>query len=272
MRMPPSLHLHSIRVGGYLSLAIGDLNGDGIPDIVTSGVSILFGDGKGAFPRRLDYLANSNSGVILADLDGDGRMDIVLGEGNPLTLTALEPLRVLFGWDNGTFFGPQISLIPAVVPQQLAAADFNDDGIPDLVYRYDGTISILKGAGDGSFTPGFQYQFQLPTYGNAVTIADFNHDGKPDLAMTTGSPSSVAVFLGKGDGTFELPRSTPAPAPSSELVAGDFNGDGNDGSGRGGEQPLWLSGCRSDFYWPRRRDLCRARCLTRPSWRLPPLA
>ena len=213
-------------VGGFESLAVGDVNGDGIPDIVTSGVSILFGDGKGAFPRRLDYLVNSDGAVILTDIDGDGRMDIVLAEGNPLAMTA--GLMVLFGWDNGTYFGPQVSLVPgAVVPQGLAAADFNGDNIPDLVYWYGAnTISILKGAGDGSFTPGAQYQLAANSYPVRITIADFNHNGKPDFAMTTGNPASVAVFLGKGDGTFEAPLNTAAPAGLGELVAGDFNGDG----------------------------------------------
>jgi len=213
-------------VQGFQSLAVGDVNGDGIPDIVTSGVSILFGDGKGAFLRRLDYLVNSDGAVILADIDGDGRMDIVLGEGNPLALTA--GLMVLFGWDNGTYFGPQISLVPgAIVPQAygLAAADFNGDGIQDLVYWW-GAFSILKGTGDGSFIAGAQYQLAGNSYALALAVADLNHDGKPDFAVTTANPASVAVFLGKGDGTFEAPLNTSAPAGLGKLVAGDFNGDG----------------------------------------------
>ena len=212
-------------VGGVQSIAVGDVNRDGIPDIVTSGVSILFGDGKGIFPRRLDYAVQGNGAVILTDLDGDGRMDVILGVGNPQVLSGD---NILFGWDNGTYFGPQVSLVPGVIaPQGLAAADFNGDGIQDLVYQYGAnTISILKGAGNGSFTPGAQYQLAANSYPVRMTIADFNHDGKPDLAMTTGNPASVAVFLGKGDGTFEGPLNTPAPAGIGELVAGDFNGDG----------------------------------------------
>lgn len=69
--------------GGPIAVAVGDLNGDGNPDIVVAGLSILIGDGKGGFPQRRDYSVDSQNPIILTDFDGDGKTDIVLVEGNP---------------------------------------------------------------------------------------------------------------------------------------------------------------------------------------------
>jgi hypothetical protein len=66
-----------------VTVAVGDVNGDGILDIVTSSGSILFGDGKGGFPTRRDYTSNATGFVMLADFDGDGITDILVGNGNP---------------------------------------------------------------------------------------------------------------------------------------------------------------------------------------------
>ena len=216
-------------VGGSDSFAIGDMNGDGIPDIVTSGISILYGDGTGSFPQRRDYLQETDGNFILTDFDGDGKMDVVIGTGSPMLLSGTS-LSVLFGRANQTFFGPLVSLVPGLpAPDNkiiaLAAADFNHDGRPDLVSSdIEGHLNVLQGANDGSFRPVFQFDFpadiEIPY---AIALKDFNQDGKLDFALV--GSGSVEVFLGKGDGTFQTPLETSSPLGALSLAAGDFNGD-----------------------------------------------
>ena len=67
-------------------MAIGDVDGDGNPDIVTNGVTVYFGDGKGGFPRRRDWFNDAPGSIILTDFGGDGEIDIVLGTGNAQVL------------------------------------------------------------------------------------------------------------------------------------------------------------------------------------------
>ena len=95
------------------SIAIGDMNGDGIPDIVTPG-TILFGDGKGSFPTRQDYVDNSArpcTALILTDFDGDGRMDVVIADGTPAFITGgyASAITVLFGQPDGAWFPRPLS-------------------------------------------------------------------------------------------------------------------------------------------------------------------
>jgi uncharacterized protein (TIGR03437 family) len=232
-------------VRGYLG-AVGDVNGDGIPDIVTNGVSILFGDGEGGFSNRRDFLHNGSGTTMLTDFDGDGELDIVIGAGNP-TFFAGNSLTVLFGKGGGSFVTAPVTNINGACPPycegvSLATSDFNLDGIPDLLYAHyarvspndTGALTVLQGKGDGTFIPVFQYDLSKPNEAIrpiSVVSADFNHDGTPDVAAaidhvyTTGE---AIVFLGNGDGTLRSPSVLPIPGVGIRFIAAaDLNSDGN---------------------------------------------
>jgi hypothetical protein len=230
--------------------AVGDIDGDGFPDIVAGG-TILFGDDTGAFPHREDYLCEGVS-TLLTDLNSDGRLDIVAGvTGNPLIFSGANyavtddyggtAMSLFFREGSRTYWGSPISFLPALFQNGsefsvLAEADFNGDGVPDLAFfNYLGVIAVLQGSSAGIFDSVFEYQLPSDLLGSpaAMVTADFNGDGKPDLAAAVQDypPNSVnhaLVFLGNGDGTLQGPIATAVPADLdiASLAAGDFNRDG----------------------------------------------
>ncbi|HUB77666.1 MAG TPA: FG-GAP-like repeat-containing protein [Bryobacteraceae bacterium] len=120
---------------------------------------------------------------------------------------------------------------PGANPQHVIAADFNGDGIADLaVSNYGdldtnlgGTIAILFGKGDGTFTAGPVTNAATPS---AIYAADFNGDGKMDLVYGNVNNDEVVVLPGNGDGTFQSPVSYKITGSPQSIVAADFNGDG----------------------------------------------
>jgi sugar lactone lactonase YvrE len=205
----------------------GDLNGDGIPDLIVSALNsstltILLGNGDGTFRS----VAGPNVGVGaysigVGDFNGDGRLDVAVGNNTDNRLT------VLLGNGDGTFTAMATRPVAGTLPQTIAVADLNGDGKPDLVTsNYSGPMyTVLLGNGDGTFTPA---------PGNApngsqcwsVSIGDYDGDGVPDLAVTSNS-STVTILLGNGDGTFtQSGNSINIGLWPSSIVSVDLNGDG----------------------------------------------
>ncbi len=112
-----------------------------------------------------------------------------------------------------------------------AIGDFNGDGRPDYaVPANGGSVAILLGKGDGTFTTGTAISTTSPFTPSSVVVGDFNGDGKQDIAVLSAQGiGSVNIYLGNGDGTFQTAKNfaVAASASASRLLAvGDFNGDG----------------------------------------------
>jgi hypothetical protein len=199
------------------SLAVGDFNGDGHLDIVTSSGSILLGNGDGTFQAAQSY-GTQGSFFSVGDFNRDGKLDLALINNSA------NMVNVLLGNGDGTFQSPY-SYDSGPFVNSLAAADFNGDGIPDLVvsssgfvngYNY-GQVSVALGHGDGTF--GTFYSYGNPA--SSLVVGDFNGDGHLDIVTNAGD-----ILLGNGDGTFQAPRSYSA-RNFTTISVGDFNGDGH---------------------------------------------
>lgn len=244
------------------SLAAGDLNGDGKLDVAVqngNNVSVLLGKGDGTFATPVDYAPAKVPGfngdtpylssIALADVNGDGRPDILLTEGETPCCNAVGA-EVMINHGDGTFGTPDRYGTGNTynVATGVTAADVNGDGHPDLIVANSNCcfntahIAVFLGKGDGTFqTPPTDYAVRSGAA--SVRAGDFNGDGKADLAVFSkgasyydGTEPAVSMLLNKGDGTFQAPLVYRTETPNSSaqpgagpqyLTLADLNGDGS---------------------------------------------
>jgi hypothetical protein len=210
-------------------VALGDLDGDGKPEVVVanaledanSGLWVFFNKGDGTFePKHHRRLGGDlPSAVAIGDLNGDGKpdlatengwqADVILNRGSGKLQQAKRTYRA--GGDGSDVF----------------LGDLNDDRRADMVVTYpDGNaVQVFLNNGDGSFRPYVDYRAGgLPSW---VAIGDLNGDGTPDMTAANSSAHSVSVMLNRGDGTFKakLDYAVGRRSPAA-VAAGDLNGDG----------------------------------------------
>ncbi len=198
-------------IGGSIVTAIGDLNGDGIQDVVVNGSGLLqvwLGNGDGTFTKGITLDISSFTGgaaidpsaATIVDIDGDGRKDLVLA---PLLLlgnnffTAPQAVMILYGHGDGTF-EPSMFVPVSHYYNHLKVADLNQDGRPDLVLNDDVGIAVIMNLGNRTFEDESHYVAGTAIAG--VTVADVNGDGFPDLVVANPGGTTVAVLLNNPNG------------------------------------------------------------------------
>jgi hypothetical protein len=223
---------------GAMGVAIGDLNGDGIPDLAVLGIStltIMLGNGDGSFRAGSAVSLGYCNAIKIADLNGDGKADLVV-TFSFYNDTAEGGVIVLLGNGDGTFQPGVEYESGGLEARNVAVADINGDGHLDLITINcgssgsnpcftTGSLGVLLGNGDGTFQPAVSY-LTGGADGAAIAIADLNHDGNPDLVAANGI-GNVAVLLGNGDGTFQAPAVYEAAGDAFNLAIADLNADGN---------------------------------------------
>lgn len=196
-------------VGSYqVAVAPADFNNDGKVDILVAdrmpyGVSLLLGKGDGTFSAASFTTTGSGSSpnaIAIADLNGDGKPDAVVTNGN-------QTIAVLLGLGNDQFT-PAVSYptgLNSGSTSAVALADLDNDGRLDAAVadRFGATVSIFPGHGDGTFAAAVT----IPAGDNpsSVAIADFNDDGRLDLAVLNYSTGKLSLLLNDQlfDSTFD---------------------------------------------------------------------
>ncbi|HTE06422.1 MAG TPA: VCBS repeat-containing protein [Planctomycetota bacterium] len=212
-----------------------DVNADGHLDVLACTsyglVSVLIGDGTGGFTTAGTSGGGASGGGFfdVADLDGDGFLDIVLLNGIPFPNPPSGVVRLLHGHGDGTFGSAQ-SLGITRKAGAILARDLDADGLQDIVYQEadsDTWITVMRGLGRGVFAPGISYVVSGDSVGD-IAAADADSDGDLDIYKFSPTLGSIAILDGAGDGTLESGPIVPllSISESGSLEVQDMDRDG----------------------------------------------
>jgi hypothetical protein len=227
---PSFARVSSYSIGGSPdSVAIGDLNGDGKPDVVTANygarsVSVLMNRGDGKLGTKIAVRTTRKPfAVAIGDLNSDGKQDLVTANA------AAHSISVLVNLGDGSFRA-DVEYQAGRVPVAIALGDLDGDGSVDIATAngsYKGnTVTVLLNDGDGTFRAKQDYGAgPVPI---SVVIGDLNGDGRRDLAVANSYSNTVSVLLNDGDGSFatKVDYRASNTADAQAVAIGDVDADG----------------------------------------------
>ena len=206
-------------------LGIGDLNGNGYPDIFAPAYSgsssqVWYNDGNGTFINSNQALAGSScTQAALADLDGDNDLDVYISRTNGTPNTV---------WlNNGSgFFGDTGQSLGSAFSNGAGASDVDDDGDMDIVVsNWQVPSQVWINDGNASFTAGFQINNN--NYAKAIEISDIDYDCDDDVIIGSYGSNGVQVWTNDGLGEFSLcfENSSSNSVYSHDIAVADLNND-----------------------------------------------
>lgn len=226
-------HHPTVDGGATSNLAVGDLNGDGYPDVVATNperasASQFMGGPDGTLGPTIDMPVGIRGGsapfsAAIGDFDGDGKNDVAIADMISRTIVSR------LGSGDGKLGPEAASAIGGDPAFIIIAHDLDLDGKLDLISanRDSDDVSVLLGRGDGTFLEPIVSPTGAGTGPYSIAVADFNLDGVPDVVTANFKSSTASVLLGIGDGRFEDPIDTGAMGNISYgVVAADLDGDG----------------------------------------------
>lgn len=202
-----------------------DFNGDGYPDLVVSNavnadLTVQLNNGDGTFNTPISTDATRPTAVVAADVNGDGKIDLITGNGD-------DTIGVQFGNGDGTF-QPKQSYPTGPVPLRIVVADLNGDGHPDIIEISLTELEIWLNDGHGAFT--FANSYPVPAQVGDIVVSDLNGDHIPDIAITYMGSQDITVWYGTGGGAFTaskvIPHSLNTLGAALGIGIADVNGDG----------------------------------------------
>jgi predicted outer membrane repeat protein len=218
--------------------ALGDLNGDGKPDLIRSvpgNIRVYLGLGNGRFAAGISYAAGDlPAQSVVADLNNDGKLDVVVANRGAADGGSMS---VLLGNGNGTLQTQSVLSVGFVV-NRMVVTDYNKDnkadilavGYPSGSIPTEGRSLILSGNGDGTFGTPVSYGNSARTaYPDSrdIVAGDFNGDTWPDFVVSNALGYAIAVFFNNQDGTFtRRAKEMQVIGNVASLATGDFNADG----------------------------------------------
>jgi hypothetical protein len=224
-------------------LVLGDFDGDGHVDLVSENLgsfegpslSLLRSTGTGSFAAERRFVGfGPLQSIAAADLNGDGRTDLVIGQRSGVASADRGDVVTLFAESDGSFAPYPTTDVGAILYAGMVG-DFDGDGAGDLaalVQRPNQAreVDVLRGDLRGHFQVTQQFEAEGSELLD-LRSADFDGDTHADLAVLRrglGAPRrSIAIFHGRPDGTFESAPSLVGGAPTFGMAIGDLDGDGH---------------------------------------------